>query len=414
MKKVLSIALVLSTLMFFGSCSQTLNPGFNPDDYEPIVSPESVHTLKSLASGEFIILSESTFEDLVFEWDATPAAGNTVFRYEVLFDTEDGDFSKPIATYKSDNFALDTKLTLSHVEVNILGVMAGYKANSKGLIRWKVRTYCGLDEALSSLEGRFLVMMMDGIDDIPNPSDAVYITGEATEDGGDFSFAQKMQMLSEGKYEAYLKLRQNKTYTFSAEIDGEIHTYYYSDKLRQRLASEDYETLHEQTDGIYRVTVDFQSREVKVAEVTRLFLFCIAGSYEEDFHYAGQGTWELKNYTAHKRKESWAGGGETRYHLRMDLKDATTTSWRENWGHSGRDVSEPQMNDEGEFADYSYFNMYSMSGSWDYSFRYSSDLLKWGTENNGKWLATIKADVTIYLNAEFAQYTHRWQASENQ
>lgn len=413
MKKVLSIALVLSTLMFFGSCEQTLNPGFDPNDYEPIVSPESVHTLKTLASGEYVILSENSLKDLVFEWEVTPPAGNSVFRYEVLFDTEDGNFSKPVAVYKSDNFALDPHLSLSHTEVNMIGILAGFKANSKGIIRWKVRTYCGLDMVLSSLEGRFQVMMMDGIDNIPRMDDPVYITGEATEDGGDFSRAQKMQTLSNGKYEAYLRLRQGKTYTFSAKIEGETYIYYYSDKLRQRLDTEHNETTHTLSDGIYRVTVDFQSREMTVVKVTELYLYCIAGSYAEEFTYIGQGAWALKNYTAHKRKESWAGGGETRYHFRMEVEDETGASWRENWGQKGKDVSDPVL-EGAEWADKSYFDLYSMSGSWDYSFRYSGDLLQWGAENNGIWKATVKTDVTIYLNAEFDQYTHRWVASENQ
>lgn len=407
--------MILSLVIAFWSCDQELNPGFDQSDYEPIVSPESVHTLKTLASGEHLILSETSIEDLVFEWEATPPAGNTVFRYEVLFDTEDGDFSQPIAKYQSDNFSLDTKLSLADAEVNWIGKQAGYKCNSVGLIRWKVLTYCGLDDALSSLEGRFTVLMLDGIDNVPRSEDHVYITGEATEDGGDFTIAQEMVELAEGKYEAYLKLQQGKNYVFSSTIGDESYVYYYSqDKLRQRLETESNENTHELPDGIYRVTIDFNSREMKIVEVTKVYLYCIAGSYSEEFNYVSKGIWGLKNYTAHKRKESWAGDGETRYHFRMEIKNVAGTTTIDNFGHSGKDVASPKQNDNGSFSDESYFDLYTMAGSWDYSFRYSDDLLKWGKLANNKWEATVKTDVRLYFNNQFGKYTHRWTVSENQ
>lgn len=407
--------MIISLVISFWSCDQELNPGFDQSEYEPIVSPESVHTLKTLASGEHLILSEISVEDRVFEWEATPSAGNTVFRYEVLFDTEDGDFSKPIIKHQSDSFALDTKLTLTDAEINWIGKQAGYNCNSVGVIRWKVLTYCGLDDALSSLEGRFSVLMLDGIDNIPSSADHVYITGAATEDKGDFTYAQEMIELAEGKYEAYLKLEQGENYIFTSVIEDESYVYYYSqDQLRQRLATESNENIHELPSGIYRVTIDFNSREMKIVEVTKVYLYCIAGSYSEEFAYASKGVWEVKDYIAHKRKESWAGDGETRHHFRMELKDAAGTTTRENWGHSGKDVASPGIDDEGNFTDESYFDLYTMEGSWDYSFRYSGELLKWGDLANDKWEATVKTDVRLYFNNEFGKYTHRWTVSENQ
>ena len=49
---------------------------------------------------------------------------------------------------------------------------------------------------------------------------------------------------------------------------------------------------------------------------------------------------------------------------------------------------------------------------WDYSFRFCDELLQWGEKQGNVYYATVKTDVTLYFNAEFGTYTHRWVASE--
>ncbi|MBD8387144.1 SusE domain-containing protein [Dysgonomonas sp. BGC7] len=410
MKNRLSNLIVLFCLIAFAACSNEINPGFNQEDYEPIVPPEPVRTLTSMASGERVILSGTSVEDIVLSWIPTVVKGNTVFRYEVLFDTNDGDFSNPIEVLKSDKEALETKLTLSHFQMNAIGRLAKFKCNSNGTLRWKVRAYCGLDQSLSSLEGTFTIFMMDGIDDIPTEEDHLLITGTATEDGGDISKAQEMSRIDDGIYQVYLKMKKDKTYLFTCEKDGEQYIYYYSGgKLRQRLEGETYECV-QNTDGIYRITLNFNTQEMETIEIKKLYLYCIAGSYSQEFSYLGYGKWGVKSFLAHKRKESWAAGGETRYHFRME----TVTSEgnvRMNWGSNIKDGGSPKRDDNGNL-DYSYFNMYEMSGDWDYSFRYDDTLLQWGEFKDNKWEATVRTDVTIYLNADYGVYTHRWVAVE--
>ena len=62
-----------------------------------------------------------------------------------------------------------------------------------------------------------------------------------------------------------------------------------------------------------------------------------------------------------------------------------------------------------------YYNLYQLAlgtDPWDYSFRFCDELLQWGEKQGNVYYATVKTDVTLYFNAEFGTYTHRWVASE--
>ena len=82
------------------------------------------------------------------------------------------------------------------------------------------------------------------------------------------------------------------------------------------------------------------------------------------------------------------------------------------WGHKEKDKSQPNL-----ATDAGYYNLYQLAlgtDPWDYSFRYCDELLPVG-RNTGKCvLCNGKTDVTLYFNAEFGVYTHRWVASGNQ
>lgn len=66
---------------------------------------------------------------------------------------------------------MESQLTLTHYQANTIGKLAKFRCNTNGTLRWKVRAYCGLDQALSSLEGYFVIFMMDGIDDMPSENE---------------------------------------------------------------------------------------------------------------------------------------------------------------------------------------------------------------------------------------------------
>ena len=106
-----------------------------------------------------------------------------------------------------------------------------------------------------------------------------------------------------------------------------------------------------------------------------------------------------------KQTESWAGSGETRHSFKMEINGTTY-----RWGHKEKDKGQPNLT-----TDNSYYNLYQLAlgtDPWDYSFRFCDELLQWGEKQGNVYYATVKTDVTLYFNAEFGTYTHRWVASE--
>ena len=68
-KKLIKFAL-LFFLIGLTACDNKLNPGFDPDDYEPIVPPEPVRTMDAMASGERVVLSGCFVDGYCSEMDA--------------------------------------------------------------------------------------------------------------------------------------------------------------------------------------------------------------------------------------------------------------------------------------------------------------------------------------------------------
>lgn len=404
--------LPLCFIIGLAACDNEVNKGFDPDEYEPVVAPDPVRTLNTMASGERIILSSSATESIVFSWSPTEEHGNTVYRYEVLMDTIGGDFSKPIYTGQADGNGLETKLTISHYQLNTIGRQAKFRCNNNGTLRWKVRAYCGLDQSISSLEGYFVIFMMDGLDNIPGTSPLVYITGSATEDNGVAENAQPMLCETDNLYQSFTSLKANEPFDITAVVDG-VTCYYYVDetgRLCERLQTETQHTNSVSESGIYRVTVNFESRVVTYDRVRKVYLFCNAGDVRDEMSYLGYGKWGLQNYTARKHKESWAGNGESRHQFRMEITADDQSEQTIIWGHQNKNASDPKADTEEE-----YYNLYISPSTdpWDYAFRYNGDLLKWGSETDGWWYASVKTDVTLYMNADFGVYTHRWTESAN-
>lgn len=404
-KKLIYLCLLLF-LVGMTACDNKLNPGFDPDDYEPIIPPEPVRTMDTMASGERVILSGASLTDIILKWTPTEKHGNTIYRYEVLIDTIGGDFKKPVEVSFSDNNGLEPQLTLTHHQVNTIGKLAKFRCNTNGTLRWKIRAYCGLDQSISSLEGYFVIFMMDGIDDIPAEKESVYITGAGTEDNGDETAALKMFRQKEGVYQTFTQLKANQPFVFMSTVSGR-KCYYYVDVngvFRELGEDEEYTTSVPKS-GTYRITIDYNEQTVTYDEVGAVYLFNMSGNYRKDFEYLGYGKWGVKNYTARKQKESWAGSGETRYSFKMEINGTTY-----RWGHKEKDKGQPNLSTDG-----SYYNLYQLAlgtDGWDYSFRFCDELVQWGPEQNNVYNATVKTDVTLYFNADLGVYTHRWVASQ--
>lgn len=109
MKKILWIC---SALLAMVSCQE---------DYE-LNTDFAVPT--ELSSPASIQLNVSSPTPVVLSWSGGGAADGGIVLYEVLFDKADGDFSKPLATVKSDLGAATVCQSLMQLLIRLLEMQA--------------------------------------------------------------------------------------------------------------------------------------------------------------------------------------------------------------------------------------------------------------------------------------------------
>src|SRR5689334_8026596 len=61
----------------------------------------------------------------IFEWSPAHAEDGSLVLYEVAFDQESGDFSSPFYITTSNGKGVDTKLTLTHADLNKIATLGG-------------------------------------------------------------------------------------------------------------------------------------------------------------------------------------------------------------------------------------------------------------------------------------------------
>src|SRR5437588_863855 len=131
MKKIFLLGLVV--ILFaaaLNSCKKdvkTLNLGVQP-----------VTAINAPANDTSIIIAPATGQSVVFKW--TASASQDLVLYEVVFDKQGGDFSKPIYTVVSDGSGVQTQATVSQKTLNMIANSAGIAALASGPIKWTVVT----------------------------------------------------------------------------------------------------------------------------------------------------------------------------------------------------------------------------------------------------------------------------------
>src|SRR5882757_7424151 len=73
----------------------------------------AVSTLFAPENNKFIKIASGASGAVSFEWQQAQAEDNGLVLYEVAFDKEGGDFSKPLYSVPSDGNGLYNKLTLT-------------------------------------------------------------------------------------------------------------------------------------------------------------------------------------------------------------------------------------------------------------------------------------------------------------
>ncbi|RCH55297.1 hypothetical protein DJ568_08935 [Mucilaginibacter hurinus] len=265
-----------------------------------------------------------------FEWQQAKSEDNGFVQYEVAFDKEDGDFSKPLYVLPSDQNGLLNKLTISYGTLNTIAELAGIEPLGKGKLKWTVMSSKGINVKQATISR---VVEMERPSGLRAPA-VLYITGTATEGGDDLDQAQSFRKNPDGKFEIYTKLKPG-TYHFVDGNSGTPATYSVAGTVLQP----DGETTVE-SEKVYRIVLNFQTQTAEITEIVSVgFWFSPNGEVQFELPYVGKGVWQATNEPIVFKQESW--GRDERYKFRFTVKKAGGEEEFEFYGSRNGDNGRP-------------------------------------------------------------------------
>ena len=277
----------------------------------------AVQSIYEQADAKSVVLQSSSSASLYFEWEPSLAEDGGAVLYEVVFDKTDGDFSDPLAIIASDNNGAMNHATISHKTLNQIAASAGVESAETGTLKWTVYASKGIFPVKAQEDRTLTITRLAGFAEVPAQ---LYITGEATEVGGELSKAMQMKKVADGEFEIYMQLTAGQSFQFVSSNAGTPTTY----SLQGEKLVEGGTTTVSET-GIYRYYVDFNAGSFTSKQVTKVSLFLNWSQREIELAYQGLGVWAVSDYTI----EGLSGGDndDDRYKFRMQ-STAGETEWR--------------------------------------------------------------------------------------
>ena len=277
----------------------------------------AVQSIYEPADAKSVVLQSSSSASLYFEWEPSLAEDGGAVLYEVVFDKTNGDFSDPLAIIASDNNGAMNHATISHKTLNQIAASAGVESAETGTLKWTVYASKGIFPVKAQEDRTLTITRLAGFAEVPAQ---LYITGEATEVGGELSKAMQMKKVADGEFEIYMQLTAGQSFQFVSSNAGTPTTY----SLQGEKLVEGGTTTVSET-GIYRYYVDFNAGSFTSKQVTKVSLFLNWSQREIELAYQGLGVWAVSDYTI----EGLSGGDndDDRYKFRMQ-STAGETEWR--------------------------------------------------------------------------------------
>lgn len=318
----------------------------------------------------------------VFEWAQAKAEDNGVVLYEVAFDKENGDFSKPLYSVSSDGNGLYNKLSFAFKDLNRIAEMAGIQPSGVGKIKWTVWSSKGINVKRSAVTHTLEIERPEGFSSIPAD---LFLTGAATEGNADLSKAVHFKQTAPGSFELYTSLKAG-AYSFVERNSGSPKGYSLSGT--NKLIEGGTTTVTGDVKQ-YRMVVDFNAASVTVTQIVSVGLwFAPDNKILVELPYKGNGQWEVKGTPVVFKQESW--GRDERYKFRLTVRDAAGAQSTEDFGSSNRDNSRP---DNSTASSYWYLKA-APTSQWDYCYKFN------GNADNKN------VDVLVDFSAAATAYTH--------
>lgn len=376
MKKIVFYwTFIASLLLILAACTDTMgDPDNTLTEVKALVEPmdgKSIELLPAASASEY------------FEWEHAAITGGGPALYQIAFDRTEGDFSKPVYLTYSSNNGFNNNVTLTHKQLNKIVGLTGVGPSGTGSIKWTVFASKGTKAVKAMQENTLIITRLAGFPEEEIPVD-LFVTGEASEGGIDAAKAHKMKAVSTGEFEVYTKLTAGKPFYFISATSGTPLRFSIVDGLLKKGG-----TSSVATDGVYRITLDFNTGASTLTLVTRMsFYFSPEGKILFDLPYKGYGVFEALATVTFKQ-EGW--GRDERYKFRMFVKeDGGTAEEKElEWGTLNQTDSRPTATSP---ESYYYLQLLNPT-QWDNKWKLMGDF-----DGN-------PAVYTIYLQAD-KPYTH--------
>ncbi|MBG8555461.1 SusE domain-containing protein [Hymenobacter guriensis] len=377
MKRLLNPLLFLLLLAsgLLSSCKDE-----DDDALDGTITP--VSNFISPGDNTFVRLDPASNAAITFEWSQARAADGTLVLYEVMFDEEGGDFSSPVYTTTSGTNGQDTKLVLTHGDLNRIANLAGIKAQEKGKLKWTVNASKGLN-VLPATAARVIELERPaGFATIPAN---LYLTGSGTEAGTDLSMAMPFKRISAGVFELYTRLSPGEVKLVDQTTGTPTAYYMDGNKLREG----DQATSPATAPAVYHIQLDFNNSATTLTEIVSIGLWVSAeNKVKADLPYVGNGVWKVENTPIEFFQESW--GRDERYKFLVTQKDAAGVTSKQYLGSTNRDNQRATANSPAEY----FFLTPGPDNQYDYTFKFQS-------EADGK-----NADITVKMQPD-GPYTHQ-------
>ncbi|HEK20437.1 SusE domain-containing protein [Mucilaginibacter sp. 44-25] len=298
MRKIMKLAGgLLLAMIITSSCKKDNKPldlNFTP-----------VGTLATPNDNADVKLDPTSSASVLFKWDAAQTNDGGVILYEIAFDKEGGDFSKPVAKVLSDGAGIQPQLTISHKDLNKIASAAGIASLSTGKLKWTVIASKGINAKPASVARSLQLERPAGFAE--NPTE-LYITGSATEGGSDLSKAVKLKKVEDGVFEIYTSLKAGDYYLTDKNSDGGKRYY-----IDNGIIKEGTNTVTVTGDAkTYRLNYDFTSATTKSMQIQSIGLYMSAyGTEIGTLNYIGNGVFEAPKIAVEFYQFSW--GRDERY-----------------------------------------------------------------------------------------------------
>lgn len=341
MKKL--FMLLAAGAMTFGlaACSDddTTEPGGNITTADKLFLPRD---------GMEILLEKGN--TVHFEWENSKATGSGYVTYEVVFDTEDGDFSSPIYGCRSDNNGLEASVALESSTLNTIATLAGAGIGETADVKWTVRAYCGLSSEVYEGFRTVSITRIYTVD--PQPTEVV-LTGDACDEETDVTLTKARPVntvkgkitqvrYEEGAFEGYAKFKAGKL-----EITDEYGRYFrLGDKNKIGMISDeesDKSGYEVSSPGIYYVYLNFANMTYSLKKIDKVEFRHSGGWWADLIEYAemkydGNGVWSLTDYAWNLAINPDPNDPrvDSRYHFICTFADGS----KEHWSHFEDDCRE--------------------------------------------------------------------------